>query len=145
MSGESVIGPERASVFRAVPGAFPLGAALALAGVLAGSAVLLVGAHRLGFIVCYFKLFTGLPCLTCGGTRAALRLLQADPAAAMAMNPLVAVAGFGLGVWALADLVLLTRRRALRVELGPRAVRVLRVLVPLAVLANWAYLVAVGR
>ncbi len=145
MSGESVMGPARASAFRAVAGAFPLGAALALAGALAGYAVILLGVHRLGFIVCYFKLFTGFPCLTCGGTRAAVRLLQLDPAAALAMNPLVTVAGLLVGVWALADLVLLTRRRALRVELGPRAVRVLRVLVPLAVVANWAYLIAAGR
>jgi hypothetical protein len=31
------------------------------------------------------------------------------------------------------------------VELGPAAVRVLRVALPIAVLANWAYLIAAGR
>lgn len=146
MSGdESVLAPARVDVFRAVRGAFPVGAVLGLAAALAASGVLLLGTYRLSFIVCYFKLITGFPCLTCGGTRAAVRLLRLDPAGALAMNPLVTVAGFLLAAWAAADLVLLTRRRALRVALPPRAARLLRILVPLAVVANWAYLVAVGR
>lgn len=145
MSGESVARPARGGAFHAVPGAFPVGAVLALAGVLGASAVILLGTYRLSMIVCYFKLFTGFPCLTCGGTRAAVRLLLLDPAGALAMNPLVTVAGLLVAAWAAADLVLLTRRRALRVELGPGAVRALKLLVPLAIVANWAYLIAVGR
>lgn len=145
MSGESVVGPARGGVFRAVPGAFPVGALVAAAGALGGSAVVLLSTYKLSAIVCYFKLFTGFPCLTCGGTRATMRLLMLDPAGALAMNPLVTVAGFLVAAWGLADLVLLTRRRALRVELGPRAMRVLRIVVPIAVIANWIYLIAVGR
>jgi Protein of unknown function (DUF2752) len=145
MSGESVVGPARGGALRAVPGAFPLGAVIALAGVLGASAVILLGTYRLSAIVCYFKLFTGYPCLTCGGTRAAVRLLMLDPAGALAMNPLVTVAGLVIAAWGAADIALLTRRRALRMELGPGAVRVLRVAVPIAILANWAYLIAVGR
>jgi hypothetical protein len=144
MSGEVVV-PARLGALRAVRGAFPVGAALALAGVLGASGVILLGSARLSFIVCYFKLITGLPCLTCGGTRASIRLLHLDPAGALAMNPLVTLAAFVLAAWAAADLVLLTRGRALRVELGPAAVRVLRVALPIAVLANWAYLIAAGR
>ncbi|HET9316655.1 MAG TPA: DUF2752 domain-containing protein [Vicinamibacteria bacterium] len=145
MSGESVASPARGGILRAVPGAFPVGALTAAAGGLGGTAVVLLSTYKLSAIVCYFKLFTGYPCLTCGGTRAAMRLLVLDPAGALAMNPLVTVAGLLVAAWGLADLVLLTRRRALRVELGPRAMRVLQVAVPLAVVANWIYLIAVGR
>lgn len=142
---ESLVGRARAGPFRAESGAFPVGAVLALAGALGASGVLLLGSYRLSFIVCYFKAFTGLPCLTCGGTRAAARLLQLDPAGALAMNPLVTLAAFLLAAWATVDLVLMTRRRALRVDLSPAALRVLCVAVVLAAIANWAYLVAVGR
>ena len=145
MSGESVVGPARGGAFRAVPGAFPVGALAAAACALGASAVILLGAYKLSMIVCYFKLFTGHPCLTCGGTRAAMRLLLLDPAGALAMNPLVTVAGVLLAAWGAADIVLLMRRRALRVELGPGAMRVLRIAIPVAVVANWIYLIAVGR
>jgi hypothetical protein len=146
MSGEpSALSAARGGAFRAVPGAFPVGATVGLAALLGASGVILLGATRLSIITCYFKLFTGFPCLTCGGTRAAVRLLRLDPAGALAMNPLVTVAAFLLAAWAAADVVLMTRRRALRIDLSPAAVRGLRVLVPLAIVANWAYLVAVGR
>jgi hypothetical protein len=146
MSGDgSAAMAGRVGALRAVRGAFPVGATLALAAVLATSGVLLLGTYRLSFIICYFKLATGIPCLTCGGTRAAVRLLRLDPGGALAMNPLATLAAFVLAAWAVADLVLMTRRCALRVELGPRALRVLRVAIPLAIVANWAYLVAAGR
>jgi hypothetical protein len=146
MSGDATaIGPTRRGGFRAVQGAFPVGATLGAAAFLGAAGVLLLSTYRLSFIVCYFKLMTGLPCLTCGGTRAAISLLTLDPAGALAMNPLVTVAGLLLAGWAAADLVLLTRRRALRLELTPRAARLLRILAPLLVIANWAYLVVAGR
>jgi hypothetical protein len=142
---ESVAGATRGGVFRAVPGAFPVGALTAAAGALGAAAVILLSTYKLPMILCYFKLVTGHPCLTCGGTRAAVRLLRLDPAGALTMNPLVTVAGLLVAAWGVADLVLLTRGRALRVELGPGAARVLRIALPLAVVANWIYLIAVGR
>lgn len=146
MSGEeTAAATARSSGFRAVPGAFPVGAVLGAAAVMGAAAVFLMSTYRLSIIVCYFKLVTGLPCLTCGGTRAAVRLLLVDPAGALAMNPLVTVCAFLLATWAAADVVLLTRRRALRVTLGGPLARALRILVPIAVIANWAYLIAVGR
>ncbi len=40
---------------------------------------------------CPFKELTGLPCLSCGSTRAALALLRGDIGAALQTNPLAAV------------------------------------------------------
>lgn len=145
MSGEAAAVPARSIGFRAVRGAFPIGATLGLAAVMGTTALYLLSGWRISYVVCYFKLFTGIPCMTCGGTRATMRLLRLDPAGALAMNPLVTVAGFVVAAWAIADLALMTRRRALRVELSTPVARALRILIPLAVLLNWAYLIAVGR
>ena len=57
---------------------------------------------------CPFKRLTGLPCLSCGTTRAALSLLRGDLAAAFRFNPISAAIGISFlaggllaPVWAL--------------------------------------------
>lgn len=131
--------------FKAVPDGLPLGAILA--GIF-GVAAILVGVLRLyamPFTVCFFKFATGWPCATCGSTRALARLFHGDLAGAFAMNPLATAGLLALLPWAAADLALLTRKRALRLELGPGLARAVRVAAVAAVFANWAYLVAAGR
>jgi Protein of unknown function (DUF2752) len=135
----------RRTALRAVPGALPLGAILGALG--AASIGLLFGLRTMHLpgIVCSFKLVTGLPCLTCGGTRATWRLLALDPAGALAMNPLAAIGVVAIAAWAAADVALLPRGSALRLTLSPRAAHVVRFGAVAALFANWAYLIAVGR
>jgi hypothetical protein len=130
---------------RAVPGALPLGAILAGLAALAAAAVALLHLDALPFTVCFFKTATGWPCATCGSTRALARLFHADMAGAWGMNPLAATGMAALLPWGAADLALMPRGRALRVELGPAAARAARVALVAAVVVNWAYLVAAGR
>lgn len=92
---------------------------------------------------CPVKRLTGWPCPGCGTTRAALAWAELDPAAAFAANPLAAlgwallVAG-GLGA-ALASF-------AGHLPAEPRTLPPLaRASLAVALLANWAYLVWVGR
>jgi hypothetical protein len=61
------------------------------------------------------------------------------------MNPLATVGVLVLVPWAIADLVLMSRGRALDVELSPALGRVVRFAVVIAVLSNWAWLLASGR
>jgi hypothetical protein len=129
----------------AVPGGLPLGAILAAMGALAAVAVGLLHLDALPITVCFFKLTTGFPCATCGTTRALGRLFHGDVAGAFGMNPLAAAGAMALLPWAAADLLLMTRRKALRLELGPAAARAARVALVAAVVVNWAYLVAAGR
>lgn len=130
---------------KAVPRGFPLGAFLCGMALVAGAAATLLHLDRLGFPLCLFKAATGLPCFTCGGTRAMARLVSGDLLGAFRMNPLVTLATLALPPWALADLALLTRGRALGLELPKKVSGLLVTVAVLALLANWVYLVAMGR
>lgn len=96
---------------------------------------------------CPLRTLSGIPCLSCGGTRALMALTRFDVAAAFALNPLVAGLGLGgavyvvhaLGVW------LLGWRRWTPSLRTPAARRVARIAVVAAIALNWAYLIVVGR
>jgi len=126
-------------------GRMPLGAIFGGIGLLGAALVGLFHLDRLPFSVCFLKALTGIPCPTCGSTRAVGCLAHGDLPGAFAMNPLTTAAFLVLVPWALADLALLTRGRALGVAVSARAGHVLRLAVVVAVLANWAYLIAAGR
>ncbi|HKC13693.1 MAG TPA: DUF2752 domain-containing protein [Vicinamibacteria bacterium] len=137
--------PPRLLRFSAPVGKLPLGAIFAALGALGAVGVGVLRLDRLPLTLCVFKHFTGLPCPTCGSTRAMGRLFALDPAGALAMNPLITAAALLLLPWAAADLLLLTRGRALDLEVSGPAARALRVLAVLALLLNWAFLLAAGR
>ena len=123
----------------------PLGAIFAGIGLLLAAAVGLLRLDRIPVTLCVFKGLTGLPCPTCGSTRALGRLFALDFAGAVAMNPLTTLAAILVSAWALADLALMSRGRALSLEVGKPLGFALRVTVFVLFLANWAYLVAAGR
>jgi len=91
---------------------------------------------------CTFRTLTGVPCVTCGATRAAMALMEGNIVGAFWLNPLVfvgmaAVALFNL--YALA--VLLMRAPRLRVVAPARRVRRTLVAISCSVLLlNWIYL-----
>ncbi len=81
-----------------------------------------------------------IPCPTCGGTVAAIRLSEGRPLAALAANPLVTVAVFAGGLWCLHAVVATFAprwRRALAVDRG--AVLAIRWSVVVLLLLNWFY------
>jgi hypothetical protein len=138
----SAEGPPLRLVAREGP---PLGLIFGAIGALGALVVGLLHLDRLKLPLCYVKALSGLPCPTCGSTRAAGRLFDLDLPGAFAMNPLATLAALAIVAWALGDLVLLPRRRALGIEVAPRAGSVLRIGVVVAVLLNWAYLLAAAR
>lgn len=137
--------PARGLRVTAPIGRLPLGAIFGTIGALGAAAVGLLGLDRLPFTVCLFKSLTGIPCPTCGSTRAVGCLVHLDVAGAMAMNPLATVAMGFVALWSLCDFALLTRGRALDLEMSRPLGRIVRVLALAAVVANWLYLVAAGR
>jgi hypothetical protein len=91
---------------------------------------------------CPFHWLTGFPCATCGGTRALLALGRFEIGAAIAWNPLVAVAGI---VFVVGGVVALGAALAGREVRLPNPTWSFRVGLALALASNWAFLVAAGR
>ncbi|MEP6822596.1 MAG: DUF2752 domain-containing protein [Chthoniobacterales bacterium] len=110
-----------------------------------------VGAALLGVIwlalnlprpTCAFRSLTGLPCMTCGATRASLSFFHGHLGAALHFNPLVFV---GLCAIALFDvyaaIVLTARTRRVRMSFPKRGTRkVVLACVLLVGAGNWFYL-----
>ncbi len=92
---------------------------------------------------CPLKGMAGIPCATCGMTRAFVHLAHGDAALAFASSPLGALLAGGAWLYAAADLA--------RVALGApfpvpsaRALRTATAAGILALLANWAWLLVRG-
>jgi hypothetical protein len=127
------------------PGATPLGVIFLACGVVIAAAVGLLHLDHLPVTFCAFKAVTGLPCMTCGTTRAFARLYRLDLPGAVTMNPLSAAVALALVPWGLVDLVLLPRGRALVLEISRGLAPFVRVTAVALVFANWAYLIVAGR
>jgi hypothetical protein len=123
----------------------PLGAVFGGIGLAAAAAAALLRLDRLPLTLCVFKGLTGLPCPTCGSTRAVSRLFALDFAGALAMNPFTTLLAVAVAAWALADLALLPRRQAVGLEVREPLGFGLRAAVVLAFVANWLYLIVAGR
>lgn len=91
---------------------------------------------------CLFRAVTGIPCPTCGGTRAFLALARFDVPAALAWNPLVTLAAL---VFVLGGLVALARALGGRGVPGGAPPRWVGGAAALAFAANWAFVIVTGR
>ncbi len=90
---------------------------------------------------CPFRALTGVPCATCGTTRAAVALLRGDVVSALAANPGAALAGvaFLLG-GVLAPLWLAAGGRV--PDLAAPAPAWLRLVIVAAIATNWLWVIA---
>jgi hypothetical protein len=123
----------------------PLGAIFGGIGLLAAAAVWLLRLDRIPLTFCLFKGLTGLPCPTCGSTRALGHLVALDVAGALSMNPFTTLVAVIVAGWAVADLALLPRRQAIGLAVSPRLAFAMRAGTLVLFLANWVYLVWAGR
>jgi hypothetical protein len=110
----------------------------------AGAVLLgVIGAPR---VICPLKAITGLPCVTCGSTRAALALMAGDLRLALRWNPAVVVGATVLSgylVYAATTLLGLVPR--LRVVVAADELSWVKRSVALATAALWLFLVLDGR
>jgi hypothetical protein len=93
---------------------------------------------------CPFRAGLGIPCASCGMTRAFVALARGDVAAAVGASPLGAV--LAAAAWSFAALAL--SRPLLRFrwpELRPTTARLAAVAGVAALVANWAWLFVAGR
>jgi len=88
--------------------------------------------------VCVFRNVTGVPCPTCGSTRAALAAVGGHPLEAIVFNPLVTVAGALTIAW----LVLRVGfRRRIEFDLVPRQRTLVWIVIAALFGANWVYVI----
>lgn len=92
---------------------------------------------------CPLRALAGIPCATCGMTHAFVHLAHGDVGLALAASPLGAILAGAAWLYALADAARLAAGAPLP-SLGPRAQRAVAGAAVAALLANWAYLLAVA-
>ncbi len=90
---------------------------------------------------CPLRGLAGIPCATCGMTHAFVHLAHGEPGAAFAASPLGALLAASVWLLAAADLLRAARGWPLPVP-PPRLVRGAVAAGVVALLANWAWLVA---
>ncbi|HSB63585.1 MAG TPA: DUF2752 domain-containing protein [Thermoanaerobaculia bacterium] len=95
-----------------------------------------------GLPPCPFRALLGIPCLTCGSTRALVDLSRLDVGGAFSWNPLAAAAGILFVLGGLAALGAALSGRGVE---APRPTSALRAVLVLALAANWVFLIAAGR
>jgi hypothetical protein len=108
------------------------------------AAVSLLHLDRLPFSFCFFKTVTGIPCMTCGTTRAFGRLASFDLPGALRVNPLATVVVLGVLAYAAVDLALLAGGRRLTLSLTATQARWLWIGAGVLLLVNWMYLIVAG-
>lgn len=108
---------------------------------LAAAAALVAAAHLFGIVLCPLKRFTGVPCPSCGSTRAAFLLLCGEFSEAFAMQPLFTLLALAALPAAAAALSFRVRRSAAVVAAKPLFWAAAAALVA----ANWIYAIGNGN
>lgn len=101
--------------------------------------------HAWAFIACPLRSATGLPCLTCGMTRAFGRLAAGDVGGALAVNPLgcvLAVVAAATAGWLVLRLTIV--RHGFRTECTPGEERAWRYGIAAVVALNWTWVALAG-
>lgn len=96
------------------------------------------------FGTCGLKALLGIPCFTCGATRATIHLLHGHVGAAFTMQPLIILAYAILGIWGLVSLTSFALDRRVRITLNSRQHLALKTSLLILPFANWFYLIAAG-
>jgi Zn-dependent protease with chaperone function len=90
---------------------------------------------------CVFKEATGIPCLTCGGTRSIVALSDLHIAQAFLFNPLLMMIFAASILFSLLVALGFVFHRRIEVRLNATEARIARIFVAAAIASNWAYLI----
>lgn len=126
------------------PGEIPWGALVMLPLFAMPMGGWLVEQGHVDFGVCAMKSTLGIPCLSCGATRATLHLLHAEWADAWAMQPLVMVIYALVALWGGTSLVAFAANRSIYLQASRREEWAFKGALVILPLVNWAYLIAAG-
>jgi len=126
---------------RRSPGELDLGVVYGIIAVLVLATARLLPVERM-LPACIFRRITGLPCLTCGGTRAIVHLSQGNLLVSLALNPLISMILLGAIVLLIAGVaaLLLDLPRPILI-LSRREGTMLRVIIAAMIAIHWTYLI----
>jgi hypothetical protein len=113
-------------------------------GILAIGAVIAGAFVRNNFDIlpgCLFRKATGIPCLTCGGTRSLAALSELDLAASFGYNPLATLTVAAMVIFSLAVASGLIFQRRLVIKPTSTEAIVLRWSLAAAIILDWLYLI----
>jgi hypothetical protein len=126
------------------PGKVPLGAVLMLPLFLMPLGGWFVQQNTAEMGICSLKALVGLPCMTCGSTRATMRLLYGDLAHAILFQPMMIAIYIGLGLWGGVSFVSFLLDKRVSIKLDDTWSIGFKVALAAIPLINWAYLIAIG-
>lgn len=119
---------------------------LLVAGCLVALTLLAHARPERGQLVCPIKAVSGIPCASCGSSRALEAVVRGDLQGAVRLNPLAALGLVALGLWLTqAAVAMALGLPRWRVEWNEADIVTVRWLAVLGVLVNWLYLVLDGR
>ncbi len=126
------------------PGDVPLGALALSLVLLLPLGVWVVQSQYYRPSLCGLKAAVGLPCLTCGSTRATLYLFDGDLMAALAHQPMMMLIYLVFTLWGIVSLGAFAVGKRVRIDLHPRVDLALKIALITIPIANWVYLIWAG-
>ena len=94
---------------------------------------------------CIFHRLTGIPCLTCGGTRSLVALSQFDIASSFMLNPMLFLSVAGVMTLSSVSFYGLVTKGSIVLRLSDGHKKALRIGTIGLFMANWVYLIFAGR
>ena len=126
------------------PGDVPVGALLMAPLFLLPLGAWLVESGWIAFGECGMKMIAGIPCFTCGATRATIALLHGDLLGAIAFQPLIIGLYALLIGWGLVSFGACLFDRKLSLSLTSTENTIGKIALIVGPFVNWAYLIAAG-
>jgi hypothetical protein len=134
----------RVDIQQREPGKAPLGALLMSFLFVLPAGAWLVQTGWVHFGTCGMKSAVGLPCLTCGATRATIHLFHGNLGQALAFQPLMMTVYAGILIWGIVSLAGFLTDRDIRVKLNGWENTAFKIFLIGAPFLNWAYLIWAG-
>lgn len=127
-----------------LPGDIPIGALLLAVICFAPIGGYLIDHGRFQFSECGVKAAFGIPCLSCGATRATLHFLHGNWIDAFLMQPLVFVIYIAILIWGVFSLRAVVHRRTYFPEFSLKEGIAVTIAMLAVVIGNWFYLLEAG-
>jgi hypothetical protein len=126
------------------PGKLPLGAIFMLPLFLMPMGGYFVQEKASEMGMCSLKMLIGIPCMTCGSTRATMRLLYGDVVNAFLFQPMMIAIYFVVGLWGVVSFGSFVMDKRVNIILDDRLSLGFKISLAVIPLVNWAYLIWVG-